>query len=133
MVEIILVTHGDYGKAMLQSAEMIIGTQEHATTLGLYSSESPDKLRVDLEEKIAEKKKTADVLVLTDLFFGSPFNVSASLMGSQTFHHITGISLPILIEALSAQESESVEGICAMLVEKGKSAVVDVNKYFEEA
>lgn len=118
---------------MLKSAEMIIGEQDHVTTLGLYTSESPDTLRDELEEKIREKAGEADILVLTDLFFGSPFNVAASLMEKRQFRHVTGVSLPILIEAVSAQESEGVEEICAMLVEKGKSAVVDVNRYFEEA
>lgn len=132
MVEIIMVSHGDYAKSMLESAQMIVGEQDHVQTFGLYLGDSVDKLREDLVEAIEKVQKDGELLVLTDMFSGSPFNITYSLMQHYSFRHITGINLPMLLEILTSRESAGVEELCEMILDKGKATIIDVNKFFEE-
>ncbi|MDK2905717.1 MAG: mannose system component [Eubacteriaceae bacterium] len=132
MIEIIMVSHGDYAKSLLETAQMIAGKQEHVYTFGLYLGDSVDKLREDLAEAIERAQKNGEVLVLTDMFSGSPFNITYSLMQHYSFRHITGINLPLLLEILTSRESVSVEKLCEMILNKGKEAIIDVNKFLGE-
>ncbi|WP_440322885.1 PTS sugar transporter subunit IIA [Laedolimicola sp.] len=81
MFEIILISHGPLSKAMLETAQMIVGEQEHVTCFGLYLGDSVDLFRERVEEEIRNKLEESDVLVLTDMQSGSPFNVTVGAMG----------------------------------------------------
>lgn len=132
MIEIIMVSHGYYAKAMLESAQLIAGEQEHICVFGLHLGDSVDQLREEVSNTIEKIQKNGEVLVLTDMFSGSPFNVVVSLMQHYSFHHITGINLPILLEILMNRDTGSAEEICRDVLNKAKDTVIDVNKYFEE-
>lgn len=129
LIEIIMVSHGDYAKAMLESAQLIVGEQEHISTFGLHLGEDVDQLRKEISEAIEKVEKNSEVLVLTDMLSGSPFNVVISLMQHYSFHHITGINLPILLEVLMTRDLGSTEDLCKEVLERGKSTIIDVNKY----
>lgn len=132
MIEIIMVSHGYYAKTMLESAQLIAGEQDHICVFGLHLGDSVDQLREEVSKAIEEAQKNGEVLVLTDMFSGSPFNAVVSLMQHYSFHHLTGINLPILLEILMSRDSSSAEEICRDVLKKAKDTVIDVNKYFEE-
>lgn len=132
MIEIIMVSHGYYAKTMLESAQLIAGEQDHICVFGLHLGDSVDQLREEVLKAIEEAQKNGEVLVLTDMFSGSPFNAVVSLMQHYSFHHLTGINLPILLEILMSRDSSSAEEICRDVLKKAKDTVIDVNKYFEE-
>ena len=132
MVQLILVTHGDFAKALLQSAEMIIGEQENVRTLGLHLGEDVNGLREEVREAIEEAGLEQDTIVLTDMKSGSPFNVTASQMETHKFHHITGLNLPMLLEILDRRAFETADEICGSIVENGKATIVNVNQLLEE-
>ncbi|MEN6313712.1 MAG: PTS sugar transporter subunit IIA [Clostridiaceae bacterium] len=131
-MEIIMVSHGYYAKTMLESAQLIAGEQDHICVFGLHLGDSVDQLREEVSKAIEEAQKNGEVLVLTDMFSGSPFNAVVSLMQHYSFHHLTGINLPILLEILMSRDSSSAEEICRDVLKKAKDTVIDVNKYFEE-
>ncbi|AEE90478.1 PTS sugar transporter subunit IIA [Tepidanaerobacter acetatoxydans] len=132
MVEIIMVSHGDYAKSMLESAQMIVGEQDHVHTFGLHLGDDVDELREQLTEAIEKAQRNGELLVLTDMFSGSPFNITYSLMQYYSFRHITGVNLPLLLEILTSRESVGVDELCKMILDKGKETIIDVNKFLEE-
>nr|WP_319489018.1 PTS sugar transporter subunit IIA [uncultured Caproiciproducens sp.] len=132
MVNLILAAHGDYAAAILNSAEMIIGEQDHVQTLGLHLGEDVNELRERVNQAITSALKGGEVIVLTDLKCGSPFNVTAAQMGELDFYHITGMNLPLLLEVLDRRGYESAEEICASIVENGKSTIINVNEMLKE-
>ncbi len=132
MVQLILVTHGDFAQALLGSAEMIIGEQENIRTLGLHLGEDVNELREKVREAIVEAGPEQDTIVLTDMKSGSPFNVTASQMETHRFHHITGLNLPMLLEILDRRAFETADEICGSIVENGKATIVNVNQLLEE-
>jgi PTS system mannose-specific IIA component len=127
-----MVSHGEYVKAMIESAELIVGEQENVTTFGFNLGDSVDQLQESIANELKRVQKNSDVLVLTDMFSGSPFNAVSSLMQEYSFHHITGINLPLLLEILMSRDETSVEELCSNAMEKGKDTIIYVNKFLEE-
>ena len=132
MTYIIMVSHGEYVKAMIESAELIVGEQENVTTFGFNLGDSVDQLQESIANELKRVQKNSDVLVLTDMFSGSPFNAVSSLMQEYSFHHITGINLPLLLKILMSRDETSVEELCSNAMEKGKDTIIYVNKFLEE-
>jgi len=132
MFEIIIVSHGEYAKAMRQSAEMIMGEQKHIQTFGLCPGEDIDVLREQVHGAIRQANASGEVLVLTDMISGSPFNVTASAMAEYDFCHIAGVNLPMLLEICSLRGSMSLKEIEENIVDMGKTTIVCVNGLVKE-
>ena len=130
-MQIIIVSHGNLSKALLESAEMIMGKQNDVFTFGLYPGEDSDDLKKKVDEKISELPACEEILVLSDLFYGSPFNAMISLLNKHKFHHITGINLPILLEILSGRENISKDISFEDVIEKSTSTIIDVNRFLK--
>ena len=73
MVGIILASHGDFAKGILQSGEMIFGTQPNVKAVTLQPSEGPDDIRAKMEEAITTFENPEQVLFMVDLWGGTPF------------------------------------------------------------
>ncbi|MGP6139870.1 MULTISPECIES: PTS sugar transporter subunit IIB [unclassified Jeotgalibaca] len=106
MVGIIIASHGEFAQGILQSATMIVGEQENVEAVVLQPSEGPDDIRKKIEDAAASFD-TDEVLVLADLWGGTPFNQANSLyeQNKDKWAIVAGLSLPMLIEALTARYS----------------------------
>jgi PTS system mannose-specific IIA component len=103
VIGIVLAGHGGFCDGIRDAAEMIMGPQEHLAVVPLGPAENLDLYREKLEQARTEVDSGDGVLVLVDLFGGSPSNVAAYLLGPST-EVVTGVSLPMLLEVLSARE-----------------------------
>lgn len=133
MYNVLIISHGDLAEAMLESAAMICGAApEHEVTfLGLFPGDSPESF----EKKILDVLSAwagKDVLVLSDLRSGTPFNVAARLMQSHRFQHISGVNLALVIEALMSRDMMSVEETAETLREMAPETIMDVSQFFED-
>lgn len=128
MFDVILVSHGPLSRAMLESAEFICGKQDHVKTFGLYLGDSVDTFRNEVHAAIEESLSRGDLIVLTDIQSGSPFDVTCAAMGSHAFHHITGMNLPMVIELLTSRDFMSASDLAGTLADIGSMSVADVNK-----
>ena len=101
MVGIVIVTHGHLAEHFIKTSEMIMGKQENLIPVNLM----PEDGLVDLRQKVllaVEKVRTPrGVLILTDIFGGSPTNASTHLTLSNNVKVVTGINLPMLLEVLT--------------------------------
>lgn len=116
MVGIILASHGDFAKGILQSGEMIFGTQPDVKAVTLQPSEGPDDIRAKMEEAITTFENPEQVLFMVDLWGGTPFNQTSGLINGHedTWAVVTGLNLPMLIEAFASRMSmESAQEIAA--------------------
>ena len=80
MVGIILATHGNFATGILQSASMIFGEQPNVAAVTLQPNEGPDDVRRKMEEAVASFEDPDQVLILVDLWGGTPFNQSNGLI-----------------------------------------------------
>ena len=108
MVGIIIASHGEFAEGILQSATMIVGEQENVAAVVLQPSEGPDDIRKKIEEAAASFD-TDEVLVLADLWGGTPFNQANSIyeQNKDKWAIVAGLSLPMLIEALTGRYSRN--------------------------
>lgn len=126
MVGIILASHGDFSQGILQSGSMIFGEQEDVAAITLHPSESPEKLKAKMEEAIKAFSDQDQILFLVDLWGGTPFNQANSLLApnQDKWAIVSGLNLPMLIEAYSARlSSESAQEIATQLIESAKEGI----------
>jgi len=99
---IIIVTHMDYGSALLRAAEFITGPVQDCTCIQVDSSLEVEETVSRLKEAVDRLSNGKGVLVLTDMFGGTPTNLSLSLLGSRVdVEVLTGVNLPMLLRVLS--------------------------------
>ncbi len=130
MINILLVTHGDFGKELLRSSEIIIGNIEDAETISFNLGESYDQLSKEVEETIDRLTKNDELIVFTDMYGGSPFNAVCKSMKNRDFYHITGINFPLFIDIAVNRSSYSMSEIAEKIIKNGKKSIVFVNEKF---
>lgn len=105
MIGIVIVSHGDFGEALIRSAEMIFEHPARVFAISISSLATPvNDLRDDLLTIIDQANEGEGVLVLTDLFGGTPSNLSISALGIRPIEIIAGVNLPMILKALSLRE-----------------------------
>lgn len=132
MFSVIVVSHGNLSKVLLETAEMIVGEQEGVETFGLRPVDNVDDLRRRVDEAVRRHLKENDVMILTDMQSGSPFNVAVSVMDEHKVRHFTGMNLPMLLEVLCNRASFSIDEVSEEIVERAQQSILDVNKYLDE-
>ncbi|MBX4264274.1 mannose/fructose/sorbose PTS transporter subunit IIA [Clostridium estertheticum] len=126
MVGIILASHGEFAKGILQSGAMIFGEQENVQAVTLMPSEGPDDLKAKMKDAIASFDNQDQVLILVDLWGGTPFNQANSLFEEHKdkWAIVAGMNLPMVIEAYSSRSSmESAQEIAAYILKPAKEGV----------
>lgn len=126
MVGIILASHGEFAKGILQSGSMIFGEQQNVKAVTLMPSEGPDDLKVKLKDAIASFDNQDEVLFLVDLWGGTPFNQANALFEEHKdkWAIVAGLNLPMLIEAYGARLSmESAHEIAGYILNSAKEGV----------
>lgn len=126
MVGIIIASHGDFANGLLQTSSMIFGEQENVKSVILLPSEGPDDIRRKIEEAVASFENQEEVLFLVDLWGGTPFNQVDSLFDEHkdTWAILTGMNLPMLIEAFGARFSmESAQEIAASILAVSREGI----------
>lgn len=124
MTGIVIVTHGQLGDALIEAAEFIIGEKPDAVVaVSINIQSNADKLREKIEKKINEVKGDNGVLILTDMFGGSPSNLSYSFLEEGFIEVISGVNLPILLKAIDVRGKMPLSEGVEKIVDFGKRSV----------
>lgn len=108
-VGIIVFTHADYGKALIASAEGILGAQPGYEILTVGSGVDVEDTMAKLRSAVERLDDGGGVVVFTDMFGGTPSNLSISLLGSLNVEVITGVNLPMLLRAFNRRNESLIE------------------------
>jgi len=119
MVGIIVVAHGRLAEALAETAEMIVGRTEAFKACSFCQGSDVDKLRRMLKTSIKEVNSEEDVIILTDMFGGTPSNISLSFLEHNEVEVITGVNLPMVITALTKREGKNMKELAQILKEHG--------------
>jgi mannose PTS system EIIA component len=98
MVGFIVVTHGQLATELIKTAEHIVGKLERVTAIAITPDCSPDSIREKISSAIESLKNGDGILILTDLFGGTPSNISLSFLEDNKVEVVTGVNLPMMIK-----------------------------------
>ena len=128
-IGIIIASHGEFAAGIHQSGSMIFGDQEKVQVVTFMPSEGPDDLYAKFNAAVAAFDAEDEVLVLADLWSGSPFNQASRVMGEnpdRKFAIITGLNLPMLIQAYTERLMDAnagVDQVAANIIKEAKDGV----------
>lgn len=126
-VGIIVVTHADYGASLLRTAEFILGPLSDCSSISVDAAFAMTETLARLTDAAERLDKGAGVIVLTDMFGGTPTNLSLSLLSSHHVEVVTGVNLPMLLKVFSARNC-SLEALADLAGEAGKAGIVIAGK-----
>ena len=124
MVGIVIVTHSQLGDALIEAAEFILGSKPEATVaVSVDLKENAEKLRNKIDLAIKKVRQPNGVLILTDMFGGTPSNLSYSFLEEGKIEVISGVNLPILIKATNTRQGKELSELAASLETFGKRSI----------
>jgi PTS system mannose-specific IIA component len=124
MIGIVIVTHCQLGEALIGAAEFIIGSRPGSLeSVSIDLNENAEKLRNKISQGIKKVKGQEGVLILTDMFGGTPSNLSYSFLEEGCIEVLSGVNLPILIQAASMREKMKLNELAANLESFGKKSI----------
>ena len=123
MIGLVLVTHGRLADEFVTAMEHVVGPQKQVRTVAIGPEDDMEARRADIRAAIAEVDAGRGVIVLTDLFGGTPSNLAVSLMERGRIEVIAGINLPMLIRLESARRKMGVAAAVAAAREAGRKYI----------
>lgn len=124
MTGIVIVTHCQLGQALIDAVEFILDKQpESLIAISIDINENAAKLRKKLESGIKSVKTQEGVLILTDMFGGTPSNLAYSFLEEGRVEVISGVNLPMLIKAVSARKDMELIKLAECLESYGKRSI----------
>lgn len=134
MINVLIMTHGGLAEGVCDSAAMILGQQKGLEWLSFEMDWSLDKLVAELLAHLDSYDRDDPVLVLLDVFGGTPSNaIALALGGGRDLYAVTGVNLPMLLEVLTNRDGiGSPEELVRVAVEAGKNGIIDVRAMLTE-
>ncbi|MFA5965539.1 MAG: PTS sugar transporter subunit IIA [Sphingomonas sp.] len=133
MIGLVLVTHGRLAEEFVTAMEHVVGKQERIATIAIGADDDMEARRKDIADAIAAVDIGRGVIVLTDLFGGTPSNLAISLMERGRVEVIAGINLPMLIRLESARKTMKVVDAVAAAREAGRKYISVASEVLGEA
>ena len=124
MIGILIVGHRQLGDALLDCVEFILGEKPEAVmALSIDLRENAADLRAKIEKGIKEVGKNKGVLILTDMFGGTPSNLSYAFLEEGHIEVISGVNLPMVIKAIGMRDKKDLSELAEFLESFGKKSI----------
>jgi mannose PTS system EIIA component len=124
MLGIVIVTHGNLGEALLQTAEYITADRlEGIITVSIGPTDDSDNIRRQILSGIKKVEQGSGVLILTDMFGGTPSNLSYSFLNEGHVEVLSGVNLPMLIKALGIRKETNLSQAAMAIETHGKKSI----------
>ena len=124
MIGVVVVTHGQLASELVNAAETIVGDLPHVTAVSIGWHDDTQDARDEIAQAIARVGgDTCGVLILTDMFGGTPANLAMTFLADDKVEVITGVNLAMLIKIANARESAGLLVTARDLREHGRNAI----------
>jgi PTS system mannose-specific IIA component len=133
MIGLVLVTHGRLAHEFVVAMEHVVGPQEAIAAICIGPDDDMEVRRNDIGEAIRSVDRGSGVIMLTDLFGGTPSNLAISLMKSEGVEVIAGVNLPMLIRLESARRTMPIKAAVAAAREAGRKYISVASEILGEA
>ena len=129
MIGALVVTHGQLGRELVAAAEMIVGNISHIQAVLIGWHDDVNDARKDIEKRIGEVDTGAGVLILTDMFGGTPSNIAFSLHEPGRIDVVTGVNLPMILKIASQKGGETLENLARGVRDQGRASIATVGDF----
>ena len=123
MIGVVVVTHGQLATELVNAAEMIVGDLPQFTAVSIGWHDEVNDAREDIAQAIERVRGDGGVLLLTDMFGGTPTNLGITFLESQRLEVITGVNLPMLIKLAGLIEKSDLLAAAREMREHGRNAI----------
>jgi PTS system mannose-specific IIA component len=124
MIGVVLVTHGNLATELVKVMEHVVGPQDQLTTITIDPDDDMEKRREDILNSVQFVDKGLGVIILTDMFGGTPSNLAISIMEQAKIDIIAGVNLPMLIKLASVRSTETISEAVAQAREAGQKYIM---------
>lgn len=119
----VIVTHGQLASEFLAAAEMIVGQVRHITAVSIGWHDDVEAARDEIERAITRVSEGRGVLILTDMFGGTPTNITSMFLAEGEIEVVTGVNLPMVIKLASQAESDSLAEVARRVRDQGREGI----------
>lgn len=109
MIGLVLVTHGGLAHEFRLALEHVVGPQSQMETISIGPDDDMEKRRLDILKAVSEVNKGTGVILLTDMFGGTPSNLAISVMETGSIEVVAGVNLPMLIKLASVRSDDDMD------------------------
>jgi PTS system mannose-specific IIA component len=119
-VGVLIVAHYRLGQEMLQALRLIVPDSPRFHAVGIEPKQSVEEMRSAIAEALAAADTGDGVLILTDMFGGTPSNISLSFLDDRRVEVVTGLNLPMLIKLATLREEKSLTDLAIYIKDYGR-------------
>jgi PTS system mannose-specific IIA component len=119
----VIVTHGQLASELLAAAEMIIGPISHIAAVSIGWHDDVDAARDEVQRAITRVSKGGPVLLLTDMFGGTPTNIASMFLEEGVVEVVTGVNLPMVIKLATSTAEDSLPEIARKICDQGRQGI----------
>ena len=123
MIGLVLVTHGRLAVELIAALEHVVGPQKNIGTICIDPEDDVEKRRSEILDSVAKADTGKGVVVLTDMFGGTPSNLAISIMDKANVEVIAGMNLPMLIKLASVRKDKPLDEAIACAQEAGRKYI----------
>jgi PTS system mannose-specific IIA component len=119
----VIVTHGQLASEFLAAAEMIVGPVTHITSVSIGWHDDVDAVNAEIERAIKQVSQGHGVLLLTDMFGGTPTNIASMFLVEGEVEMVTGVNLPMVVKLASQTAEESLSAVARRVRDLGREGI----------
>lgn len=123
MIGLVIATHANLGTEILLATEMIIGALSQARAVGIRKEDSVEEIRSAVAGAIDDVSDNEGVIVMTDMFGGTPSNISLAFLEPDRVEVLTGVNLPMVLKFFNSQEGLSLAELALLLQSYGQQGI----------
>ena len=123
MIGVVVVTHGQLATELVNAAETIVGDLPQFAAVSIGWHDDVDDAREEIRQAIARVQAPEGVLILTDMFGGTPANLGLTFLEGDKVEVLTGVNLPMLIKLASLKQSADLLAVARDMREHGRNAI----------
>ncbi len=123
MIGLVLVTHGHLADELISAMEHVVGPQDKVEAVCIGADDDIEQRRSDIISAVKTVNTKDGVVLVTDMFGGTPSNLAISIMGKSKLEVISGVNLPMLVKFASCRDKENLEECVIKIQESGKKYI----------
>ena len=123
MVGLVVVAHFNLAKEMVAATDLILGKQKQFESVDIFPDENVEKIKKRLVDAIKATETGDGVLIMTDMFGGTPSNLSLSFLEEGRVEVVAGVNLPMLIKLITYREGKQLDGLAHFITQYGQNNI----------